>query len=367
VWLLRFNRGTKKLKLVGFFAGRETLPFMSIAGLGHLSRPLMRFATALALATYAAFAPQPAQARDLAGLQAEIERVAQRTGGTVGVGVRHLESGQELYLNRGVRFPMGSMFKVPVAVQVLALVDQGALALDKKVLLQASDLRPGSGRLVKSFVEPRPLSVRELLETMLIDSDNTATDLLWKEAGGAPAVSARLAALELKGITVARPTGELMAAAMGLSEQAAGKEMTPARMDDLVRQYPRRHRVAEIAAFLKDERDTTSPEAYVGLLARIWRGEALSAPQTALLLDIMYRCATGRGRLPGGLPPGTRVARKTGTLRPHVTNDAGIITLPGNAGYVAVAVLVRESPQDLRAQERAIANIARAVYGHFAP
>jgi hypothetical protein len=106
----------------------------------------MRFATALALAACAAFAPQPAQARDLAGLQAEIERIAQGTGGTVGVGVRHIESGQEVYLNRGVRFPMGSIFKVPVAVQVLALVDQGALALDKKVLLQASDLRPGSGR-----------------------------------------------------------------------------------------------------------------------------------------------------------------------------------------------------------------------------
>jgi hypothetical protein len=146
VWLLRFNRGTKRHKLVGFFAGRETLPFMSIAVLGRISRPLMRFATALALAACAAFAPQPAQARDLAGLQAEIERIAQGTGGTVGVGVRHIESGQEVYLNRGVRFPMGSIFKVPVAVQVLALVDQGALALDKKVLLQASDLRPGSGR-----------------------------------------------------------------------------------------------------------------------------------------------------------------------------------------------------------------------------
>jgi hypothetical protein len=28
-------------------------------------------------------------------------------------------------------------------------------------------------------------------------------------------------------------------------------------------------------------------------------------------------------------------------------------------------VLVRESPQDLKAQERAIADIARAVYGYF--
>jgi beta-lactamase class A len=281
--------------------------------------------------------------------------------------MRHLESGHELYLNRSVRFPMGSLFKVAVAVQVLALVDQGALSLDKTLLLQASDLRPGSGKLAKSFAEPRPISVRALLETMLVDSDNTATDLLWKEAGGATAVTARLAILGVKGITVARPTGELMAAAVGLGAQAGGSDLTPARLDDLVRQYPRKWRLGEIAAFLKDERDTTSPEAYVALLARIWRGEAMSAAQTALLLDIMHRCATGRGRLPGGLPPGTRVARKTGTLSPHVINDAGIIVLPGGAGHVALAVLVRESSHDVNVQERVIADIARAVYGYFVP
>ncbi len=326
----------------------------------------MHFATVLAVAASAAFAPPPAQARDLASLQADIERVAQSTGGTVGVGVRHLDSGQDLYLNRGVRFPMGSMFKVPVAVQVLALVDRGTLALDKQVLLQASDLRPGSGKLVKTFTGPQPISVRELLEAMLIDSDNTATDLLWKEAGGSPAVSARLAALDLKAINVARPTGDLLAAAMGLRAQAAEAEITPERLNDLARQTPRGSRRGEIAAFLKDQRDTTPPEAYVALLTRIWRGEALSAPQTALLLNIMHRCATGRGRLPGGLPPGTRVARKTGTLQPFVTNDGGIITLPGNGGHVILVVLVRESPLDLKTQERAIADIARLVYAHFA-
>jgi beta-lactamase class A len=332
----------------------------------------MRFATALAVATCvvavaacAAFEPQSAPARDLAGLQAEIERVAQGTGGTVGVGVRHLESGRELYLNRSARFPMASLFKVPVAVQVLALVDQGTLALDKEVLVQANDMRPGSGRLARSYGGPRTMSVRELLEAMLIDSDNTATDLLWKEAGGAPAVRARLTLLELNGITVARPTGELLAAAAGLGAQAAGKEVTPALLNELMLQYPRRSRTGEIAAFLNDDRDTTSPDAYVELLIRIWRGETLSAPQTALLLDIMHRCATGVSRLPAGLPSGTRVARKTGTLRPHVTNDAGIITLPRRAGRVAIVVLVRESPQDLKAQERAIADIARAVYGYF--
>lgn len=317
------------------------------------------------LSVCAALAPLHPDARDLAALQADIERVAQGAGGTVGVGLHHVESGAELYLNRGARFPMGSLFKVPLAVQLLALADQGSLALDKPLLIEAKDLRPGSGNLAKGFGDPRTMLVRELLDLMLIDSDNTATDLLWREAGGAPAVNARLDHLKLEGISVARPTGALIAAASGLPPQPADTDLTPTRMDELLRQYPRRGREPAIAAFPRDPRDTTTPEAYVGLLLRIWRGEALSAAQTALLLDVMQRCATGRARIPAGLPRGTSAARKTGTLRPHATNDAGIIALPGKAGHLVIAVLVRESPLEFNAQERVIAEIARAAYRGF--
>ncbi len=318
----------------------------------------------LALAALVALGTGAAQARDLSALQAELGTIAQGVGGTLGVGVRHLGSGEELYLNRGARFPMGSLFKVPLAVEVLARVEKGTLSLEQQVPVQASDLRPGSGRLVKTFSGPQAMPLRALLELTLIDSDNTATDLLWKEAGGAPAVMARLALLEVKGINVARPTGGLIAAAMGLEGIAGSIEITPSSIEELIRQVPRHRRQGEIESFLKDERDTATPEGYVALLSRIGRGEALDAANSALLLDIMQRCATGRGRLRAGLPRGTRIAHKTGTLRPHVTNDAGIVTLPGG-GQVVIVVLLRESPQDLAAQERAIAAAGRAVYRHF--
>ena len=102
------------------------------------------------------------------------------------------------------------------------------------------------------------------------------------------------------------------------------------------------------------------------LLVKIWRQQALSPDQSALLLDIMYRCATGRGRLRGLLPRGAKVAHKIGTLRIGVTNDVGIIPLPGGAGNVAIAVFIRESTNDLPTQERTIADIARAFYDYFA-
>ncbi len=141
-------------------------------------------------------------------LQAAIEALAEPVGGIVGVGALHIDTGREFTLNRSVRFPMGSVFKLPLAVQFLTLVDQNAVSLEKTVVLQAGDLRAGSGKLAKSFGQPQSLSLHRLLEAVLIDSDNSATDILWKEAGGSKAVMAGLATLGIRGISVDRPTQE---------------------------------------------------------------------------------------------------------------------------------------------------------------
>lgn len=298
-------------------------------------------------------------------LQAELERVTASVGGSVGIGVRHLESGRELYVNRGVRFPMASVFKVPVALRLLAMVEDGRADLDKMVELRASDLRPGSGRLVTDFVEPKRITIRELLEKMLVDSDATATDYLLREIGGVPAVQARLKTLGLDGISVDRTAGHLQAAALGFDDLPADVGPTSAEMDRMIRALPRSRRTGRIAAFMKDERDTATPEALVAMLARVWNGETLGPKHTRVLIDTMHRCRTGKGRLPAGLPAGAKVAHKTGTLSRLITNDVGIITLPGKSGHVVVTVQIKESGQTLEAQERAIAEVARAVYNHF--
>ena len=303
----------------------------------------------------------------LSRLQTEIERLAQTAGGTVGVGAHHIEAGRQIYVNRAERFPMGSTFKIPLAVQLLALVDQGMVSLDKPITVQTSDLRPGSGTLVKLFDESRPTwSLRQLLELMLINSDNSATDIIWKEAGGREPVMGRLAALGIRGMSVDRPTALLVAAVLGIEPPPPEAERTPARFRELIRTVSRTKRDAAAAAFFKDRRDSATPEAMADLLVKIWRQQALSPDHSALLLDIMYRCATGRGRLRGMLPRGAKVAHKTGTLRIGVTNDVGIIPLPGGAGHIAIAVFIKESTGDLPTQERTIAEIARAIYDYFA-
>jgi beta-lactamase class A len=123
-------------------------------------------------------------------------------------------------------------------------------------------------------------------------------------------------------------------------------------------------RKAAALKFDTDPRDTSTPEAMRRLLERIYAKDLLKPASAELLLDIMQRCQTGEARLKGMLPNGTSVAHKTGTIG-GTTNDVGIVTLPENAGHVAIAVFIKGSEKENAARERAIAQIGRSVYDFF--
>jgi beta-lactamase class A len=78
----------------------------------------------------------------------------------------------------------------------------------------------------------------------------------------------------------------------------------------------------------------------------------------------MRRCATGDKRLRAGVPAGTEVFNKTGTMV-SCSNDAGILTLPGGT-HLVVAVFTRGG-KNAAAREAAVASVARAAWTAFAP
>ena len=99
------------------------------------------------------------------------------------------------------------------------------------------------------------------------------------------------------------------------------------------------------------------------LLARLQKGEVLQPPQQAVLLGLMEQATTGLRRLRGDLPAGTPVADKTGTGEAGAaTNDVGLITLPATKGHLAMAVFISGSKLSEEAQEKLIAELARAAY-----
>ncbi|HEX6317180.1 MAG TPA: serine hydrolase, partial [Gemmatimonadaceae bacterium] len=209
------------------------------------------------------------------------------------------------------------------------------------------------------------LSVHNLLELMLLISDNSATDIVLKVAGGAVAVNARLATLGINGISVDRPTIQLIADVVGVQQLGPESSWSFAHFDSLNRAVTPAQRLGARTAFYQDRRDTATPEAMARLLAKIWRGQALGSERTAQLLDIMLRCETGALRLKGLLPPNIPVYHKTGSLGIGVANDVGIMRLPEGAGHVVITVFVKESQASSAVQERTIAQVARAAYDYF--
>jgi len=297
-------------------------------------------------------------------LEREITRLAKNAGGTVGVSAVHIESGRRMALNPSERFPMASTYKVPIAVQLLTRVDRGEVMLDQMMELKPNDLHPGSGTLTPLLHQPGVvLSVRNLLELMLRVSDNSATDLLLRLAGDPEAVTARMRALDIRDMEISRPTVNLLADYEGYTLPPE-REWTPELFRKLYESTSPESRRAAARKFEADLRDTSTPEAMGVLLERIYREGLLKPESRALLIDILERCQTGEARLKGILPPQTVVAHKTGSIGGS-TNDVGIITLPDDAGHVAIAIFVKSSVKGVAERERAIAQISRAVYDFF--
>ena len=253
-----------------------------------------------------------------------------------GVAALHIETGRRAAWNGKRPFPMASVYKVPIALEVLLQVEAGTFSLADSLTIQPRDFVGGPNPSVADARgRAATLTVRRLLGFMLTDSDNTASDALLWAVGGPGVVRERMRALGIEGIDVSRYEAEVFA------EAAAGRGPSA-----------------------DDPRDAATAEALVRLLEVIHGGAVLSPDSRALLLSDLTATTVGAGRIRGLLPPETTVAHKTGTHTP-VTNDVGIVELPDGT-HVALAILVmgRETGS-LVERELVIAKIARAIYDAF--
>lgn len=299
-------------------------------------------------------------------LRAEFERFeSQLDGGRLGVGVLHLESGRSLFYRGDERFPMASTYKVPIATRLLERVDRGEMSLDSMVTVEQGHLHPGSGVLEELLDDPGVvLSVRNLMELMLLISDNSATDICLRLAGGPTEVNRKMSELGVEDLRVDRPTVELIADYYGVENLPPTDEITPERWEQLRERASGEQREAAREAFNRDPRDTSTPRAMATLLERVWRGEALSDTSTAVLKDVLGRVQTGTSRLKGMLDDSITVSHKTGTIG-GTLNDVGVLELPDGAGHVVTAVFTKESELDREERAEVVAHVARAVYDYF--
>src|SRR5438309_1020968 len=132
---------------------------------------------------------------DLSSLEAKFDRIVRAAHGEGGISLIHVESGARVAIHGDERFPMASVYKLPIALELLAQVAQGALTLDRQVPILASDIRACCTLSRRHPNGGVTLSAAELLELMIVESDNTAADAVLKLVGGPPVVERRLRAL----------------------------------------------------------------------------------------------------------------------------------------------------------------------------
>ena len=298
-------------------------------------------------------------------LKNQIEGLIRSVEGEVGVAAKHVETGEEITVNGDMYFPMASVFKVPVLVEVMAQINEGRFTLDDEIRIQKTDQHLGSGFLSDLDAPGITLSVRNLINLMMMISDNSATDILLTKVG-AENVNNRLRSFGLERITVDRTCQHLIMDAIGMDyEKYKGLPL-----DDVVKalrkerqENPVAHEQAA-AKFSKVIKDQSSPQAMNRLLELIFKKEILDEAGCDFILSVMLKCQTGQRRLKGDLPRSIQVAHKTGTIGGTV-NNAGIIYLPDDLGHVVITVFTKDTEGDTQDVEDVIAQTARFVYDYF--
>jgi beta-lactamase class A len=309
---------------------------------------------------------QTAPRIDIAALKETIDRHIAGSGAEIGVALRHLESGAEFFVHPDALYPMASVFKIPILIEALKQVDEGRQALDARIELRQEDKVLPSGVLIEMQPGLRP-TLRDLLTLMIIQSDNTATDMVLAQIG-IESVEARMRSFGFDAITVKMSVQGLFDATFTSPDPS----LPPHEVARLLKD--RKTNWEALTNLRSLENNVASPRQMAGLLERLVRGELLSAEMTSVALDILLRQQLNL-RLPRFLPYGAAIAHKTGTFM-QSRNDAGILFLEDGTHLIVVtfAILQRDLLEAdplvlvpyIDRVDSAMGYIARSAYDAFA-
>lgn len=264
-------------------------------------------------------APLAATLREQAA--ARFERIAGEADGVIGYAIVDVETGDRFTRLETAAFPTASTIKLGVLYELLKQADEGRVDLDHPTPLDRS--HAVAGGLLYHLTTPS-LSPRDLAVAMIVQSDNTATNVLIARLG-MKAVNERMRALGL--------TGTLL----------------------------RRHMI-DLDAAMRGEENVATPADLAQLVLAFHRGEGLSARSGKTAAEIL-RIHKGTP-IRTGVPNSVAIASKSGELE-GVRADAGIVYVTRRPYvFVAMGTYLREPDAD--APLRALAHAAYEYFSRLA-
>lgn len=280
---------------------------------------------------FAACAPTDKHAE----LKQQLQNIIAKNKTTVGIAVAEIESSDTFTINNTIRFPMQSVFKLPLSLTVLHLAEEGEISLRQKVLISKKMLDSFSFSPLKSRYKGDSLwmSVDSLMMYAISYSDNLATDVLFETVGGTEVVNKFIHEIGFKNIQIKKNEIEIGA--------------------DMELMYENNSLPYEISQLMKD----------------FYNGKIVNENSKQELLHYMIVNFTSDKRLKGDLPPNVVVAHKTGTSPfndslKNICNDVGIVYLP-NGKHLAVSVFVMDSNEKYDVTEKLIATLTKEIFDFY--
>lgn len=266
-------------------------------------------------------------------LKARVQKLIVSSGAEVAVAVRTLDGRTEMLIEPDTSFHAASTMKVPVMIELFRQAEAGLLKLDEQLPVRNQFHSIVDGSVYQMDVSDdsdtevykaigKTMSLRELCEAMIAVSSNFAANLLIERVG-ATNVQQTVDRLGGTGVVVLR----------GVEDQKA---------------------------FDKGMNNATTARGLAAVMEKIGAGKAVSAKADAEMIAILKR-QKFTDAIPAGLPKGTPVAHKTGTIT-RIHHDAAVVY--GPRPYVIV-VLVR-GIQDQKVSGPLMASISREVWNEIA-
>jgi beta-lactamase class A len=250
----------------------------------------------------------------------------------VAVALVPLDGRSSMMIRPDESFHAASTMKVPVMIELFRQAEAGMLRLDEQLSVRnefhsivdgsvyTMDVSDDSDAEVYKAVG-KTMTLRDLNEAMITVSSNFAANLLIERLG-AKNVQQTVHRLGAAGVTVLR----------GVEDQKA---------------------------FDKGLNNTTTARGLATLLEKLAAGKAVSAPADAEMIEVLKR-QKFNDAIPAGVPAGTPVAHKTGTIT-RIHHDAAIVY--GPKPYVLV-ILVR-GIQEQKQSAALMASISREVWNEM--
>ena len=275
-------------------------------------------------------------------LQRELDAMAKRFGGVVGVYVHDVQRDKELAsVNKGTAFSTASTIKVAIMTSAYAHV----------AAFNATQTKA--------------------LERMIINSDNLkANDVLAAGAGGASTEAAFAGAALMSS----------MLADLGLPTTY---QYTPFEANDFIKLYKPKYQTGPKVAGEKPYTDSSRVQRTTPYeMAQLYRFIEQCAHGTGILTEKFPETMTAKrcgemvallkrnadtSRMVSGLPKAADVAHKSGWAQPAFQGDAGIVHSPGGDFIIAVYIYQRGEKYSDKFVQQLVGNFTRLAYTYYNP